>query len=446
MLQPYLILFFSSFLAMAGAPTDSHWRGFRGNDGLGVADGFTTPTHWNAEDGTNIKWKLPIPGLAHASPIVWGDSVYVLTAVSGKDDELKVGIYGSGQSAVDNTSHSWRLYRINKQSGKTIWEKVLHEGLPKSQRHIKASQANCTPATDGKYIVSLLGSEGLFCYDTDGNPVWKKDLGILEVGSSYAKDTQWGYSSSPIIHDGQVYIQCDTRNANYVMALDVKTGKQIWKTARNDDPTYATPTIARQGDVLQLLVNGYKHMGAYDARTGKELWKLQGGGDVPVPRPFMADGLVYMASAHGGKARVFAINPEARGDISLEEGSSSNGKVVWSSTEIRTYMQTPVYYRGYLYCCRNTGIMGSFDAKTGELLYKERLGRGGKLGFTASAVAADGKLYYTSEEGDVFVVKAGPKFELLATNPLGEICMASPAISEGTLFFRTRNHLIAVGN
>ncbi|PYI82348.1 MAG: hypothetical protein DME26_17970 [Verrucomicrobia bacterium] len=191
------------------------------------------------------------------------------------------------------------------------------------------------------------------------------------------------------------------------------------------------------------MVNGHKHIGGYDLRTGKELWKMRGGGDIPVPTPVEAHGLIFITSAHGPLAPIYAIRLGAVGDITLVSGSSTNAHVAWSMTRRGNYMQTPIVVGDYLYCCNDAGALACYNARTGENLYLERLGSGG-AGFTASAVAADGKIYCTSEQGTVHVVKAGPKFEVLAKNELGEICMATPAISEGAMFYRTQHHLIAI--
>jgi outer membrane protein assembly factor BamB len=224
----------------------------------------------------------------------------------------------------------------------------------------------------------------------------------------------------------------------------VRTGKQLWRTPRADVPTWSTPAIVTMNGRDQVIVNGWKHIGGYDLETGKEVWRMTGGGDIPVPTPIAAHGLVFITNAHGKMAPIYAIKPTATGDISLKAGETSNAHIAWSYQRDGGYMQTPIVYGGILYVCRDNGVLSAFDAKTGARHYQARLGDG-KTGFSASAVASGGRLYFTSEDGDVYVVKAGPAYELLATNPLGEVAMATPAISEGTLVFRTRHHLVAVG-
>ena len=278
-----------------------------------------------------------------------------------------------------------------------------------------------------------------------GRPRWKQDLGVLDSGFFMVPQAQWGFGSSPVIHDGVVYVQADVQKNSFLAAFDVKTGKELWRTPRADVPTWSTPAILETGGRTQVIVNGFKHTGGYDARTGKEIWKLTGGGDIPVPTPVMGSGLIFITNAHGPGSPIYAIKPTAAGDISLATGATSNEHIAWSQAREGAYMQTPLVYGDYLYVCRDNGVLSVYDAKTGERKYQQRLADG-KTGFTASAVAADGKVYYTSEEGGVYVIKAGPVFELLAENSLGEVAMATPAISEGVLVFRTRGHLVAIGS
>ncbi len=436
------------------AVAQSNWPQFRGAFARGVADGHSTPTTWNVQTGENIKWKTAVPGLAHSSPIVWGDKLFVTTAVSSDPNPyLKVGLYGESPVHEEKVDHDFRLLCLDKNSGKILWDKAAYRGIPKVMRHIKATHANCTPATDGKHVVAFYGSEGLYCYDFDGNQIWKKEFGTLDAGPPDANELQWGFASSPIIHDGKVILFISVRNDSYLAALDVRDGKEIWKTPREPDPCWATPTVDETGGRSQVIVNGYKRIGGHDLKTGKELWWMKGHGDIPVPTPVVAHGLIYITNAHGGKSPVYAIKTTAEGDITLVEGETSNSHIAWAHLNIGNYMQTPLVYGDFLYLCRDQGIMACYEAKTGKKVYRERLSEG--VGWTASPVAADGKVYFTSEEGDVQVVKAGAAYEvgegppanlMIAKNPLGDITMATTAISDGTLFFRTRSHVIAVAS
>lgn len=422
-----------------------HWPQFRGTAASGVADGFPTPAAWDVPAGKGVRWKTPIPGLAHSSPIIWGDKLFVTTSVSADPNPyLKVGLYGESPKHEEKVDHDFRVYCLDKKSGKILWEQSAYKGVPKVLRHIKATHANCTPATDGKHLVAYFGSEGLYCYDLDGKLLWKKDLGVLDAGPSGADEIQWGVANSPIIHDGKVILFVAARNESYLAALDMKDGKELWRTSREVDPCWGTPAVHESPQRKQVIVNGYKHIGGYDLTTGAELWKMKGGGDVPVPTPVVAHDLIYITNAHGDASPVYAIRPGATGDITLAPSETSNSHIAWANMKIGNYMQTPLVYGDLLYCCRDSGILAVYEAKTGEKKYRERLANG--VGFTASPVAADGKVYFTSEEGDVHVVTAGPEFKVAAVNKLGEICMASPAISEGTLFFRTQGHVLAVGN
>jgi outer membrane protein assembly factor BamB len=434
----------SALFAQNAAKKGADWPSFRGINASGIAEGFQTPTLWNVEEKKNVAWKTPIPGLGHSSPIVWGNRVFVTTAISGQEKpELKVGLYGDIASVQDNTPHNFKVYCLDKKSGKILWEQTAYEGVPKVKRHTKATHANSTMATDGKNVVAFFGSEGLYCYDMNGKPRWKKDFGVLDSGFFQVKDAQWGFASSPIIWGNKVLLQCDVQTGSFVAALDVNTGNELWRTRRRDVPTWSTPTICQVGGKTQMIVNGWKHIGGYDIETGKETWWMEGGGDIPVPTPVVSDGLIYITNAHGRMAPIFAVKATAKGGIDLESGASTNDHIAWSMTREGAYMQTPLVYGDYLYVCRDNGVVSCYEAKTGKRLYQERLGTG-RTGFTASSVAADGKLYFTSEEGDIFVVKAGPTFEVLAQNPMGEVCMATPAISEGVLFVRTQGHLVAI--
>ena len=422
-----------------------HWPSFRGPSASGVAEGFATPVEWDAATSKNIQWKTPIPGLGHSSPIIWGDKVFVTTAISGQaNPPLKVGLYGNIAPVQDDTVHRWVIYCLDKKTGKILWEKTAYEGVPKVKRHTKATHANSTPATDGKHVVAFFGSEGLYCYDMEGELKWKKDFGLLDSGYYVVPQAQWEFGSSPVIHKRRVYIQCDVQGESFLAAYKTKDGSEVWRTPRDEVPTWSTPTIYEKGRKTQVIVNGYKHIGGYDAKNGQALWWLRGGGDIPVPTPILGKGLVYITNAHGGGAPMYAIAPKAKGDLSLDEGVSTSEYVIWSDRRSGAYMQTPILYGDYLYTCRDSGLVICYDAKTGRRIYRNRLGDG-STGFTASAVAGNDKLYYTSEEGDVFVLSAGREANLLATNALGEVCMATPAISEGRLFFRTQGHLVAVG-
>jgi len=434
------ILFHSILIAQV--EYNQQWPGFRGPSGCGFINGVETAAEWNTDSMRGIKWKVPVPGLGHSCPVIWGDYLFVTTAVSSANNELlKVGLYGDIDEANDEQIHEFRVYCLDKNTGKIRWDKVARRGIPVSKRHTKSSQANCTPATDGKFLVVNFGSEGLYCYDFSGNLLWKKDLGILNPGPYTDPGVEWGFASSPVIYRDRIIIQCDIANKAYLAALDLKTGKEIWHTSRGDEvSTWCTPAVFEKAGKTMIIANGYRRICGYDFETGKEIWRLSNGGDAPAPTPVIANDLIYLNSAHGKYSPIFVVKPDATGDITLEADSTSNKYILWSVKRGGAYMQTPLVYEGFLYNLQVNGQLTCYNALTGEVKYKENL----KEAFTASGIASDGKLYFSSEEGNVFVIKAGPEFKLIAKNPLNDICMATPAISGNTLFFRTQHYLIAI--
>ena len=423
-------------------PYSSQWPGFRGPQGCGFIENVKTQVDWSVDSSKNIKWKTPIPGLGHSCPVIWDNYLFVTTAANKSNNEsLKVGLYGDIDEANDSIEHEFKVYCLDKQTGKIIWERVAHKGIPKSKRHTKGSQANCTPATDGKYLVVHFGSEGLYCYDFKGNLIWKKDMGLLTPGPYSDPGVEWGYASSPVIFEGKIIVQCDIPKTPYITVLDLLTGNEIWKTSRGDEvSTWCTPAIYSRNGITRVIANGFTHICGYDFKTGAEIWKLGNGGDAPAPAPVIANDLIYLNSAHGKFSPIYVVKPDATGDITLSPDSTKNKYIAWSIKRGGAYMQTPLIYRGYLYNLQINGQLTCFDALTGVPKYKESL----KEAFTSSGIAADGKLYFSSEDGNVYVIKAGPEFQLLAKNALKDICMATPAISGNTLIFRTQHYLIAV--
>jgi outer membrane protein assembly factor BamB len=421
------------------------WPQFRGIGAMGVSEGRPMPATWNIAAGTNVLWKSAIPGLGLSSPVVWGDMIFVTSAISGKTDaKLRPGLYGDIESVPDDTSHEWRVYGFDKKTGKIAWQQTANTGVPKIKRHMKSTHANSTIATDGQHLVAFFGSEGLYAYDLKGKLLWKKDLGVLDAGFYMVPEAQWETGSSPVIHDGIVVVQADVQKGSFLGAFDVRDGKELWRVSRSDVPTWGTPTIHQVNGQTQVIVNGMRHAGAYDLKTGKEIWKLTGGGDIPVPTPVVNDGLVYLTNAHGPMSPVYAIRDTASGDISLPKDASSNAGVAWSYPRDGGYMCTPLVYRGLVYIVKFNGVLNVYDAKTGEKKFQERFA-GGTSAFTASPVASDGKVYFANEDGQVFVLKASPTYELLSTNDMGAAVLATPAISEGRLLFRTQKELIAIG-
>jgi outer membrane protein assembly factor BamB len=433
---------FLTFL-WAGHAAAANWPQFRGPDACGVDASAPTPVQWDIAKGTNIRWRTPIPGLAHSSPIIWENTIYLSTAVGQGNQDVKVGLYGDIKPANDQDSHQWRILALEKDTGKILWDKLAYEGIPRGKRHPKSTHCNSTPATDGQHIVAIFGSEGLFCFDTAGKLLWKKDLGPMKSGYYVVPSAQWGFSSSPVIHDGKVIVLCDVLSDSFLAEFDVATGREIWRTARKDVPTWGTPAVVKTGARTEILINGWHHTGGYDFTDGKEIWHLNGGGDIPVPTPIVAGDLAYFTSGHGAQRPMRAVRLDAHGDITGTEPGAVDSGVAWEKRN-GNYMQTPIVVGNFLYGCLDNGILTCFDAKSGEVRYSERLGNGSE-GFTASPVSDGKNLYFTSEIGNAYVVPANGEFSVKATNTLNETCLSTAAVSAGTLFYRTRSELVAIG-
>ena len=432
-----LLVFYSPNLVAAD------WPQFRGPNGSGLDQSQELVTNWNIDTGENIRWQTPIPGLAHASPVIWGDRVYIPTAVKPGKASLKVGLYGDIEPVEENEFHQWRLLALDKQTGKVIWDTLGYEGLPRAKRHPKSSHCSSTPVTDGRHILAIFGSEGLFCFDPSGKILWKKDLGPMQSGFYIVPSAEWGFASSPVIAQDKVIVLCDVLTNSFLAVFNLADGKEVWRIARKDVPTWGTPLLVESPGRKQIVVNGWHATGGYDFATGRNLWRLDGGGDIPVPTPIFANDLIYLTSAHGKFRPMRAVRPEATGDITPADPGQTNRAIAWALARQGNYMQTPIAIGRLLFGCADTGVVTCFDANTGEIKYSERLSTAGQ-GFTASPVSDGRHLYYTSELGNVFVLPVSDKFCVMASIPLHETCMSTPAISDGTLFFRTREKLIAV--
>lgn len=422
-----------------------NWPQFRGPSASGNGDGQGAPTRWDAEKGEGVVWKADLPGLAHSSPVVWGGRVYLTTAVNAEgNSEFKAGLYGSGGSAKDQSKHTWILYCFDGRTGRIIWQHTAAEGVPKFKRHPKSSHANATPATDGEHVIAYFASEGLYCYDRDGNLRWKQDLGLIDVGAFNDPDEQWGSASSPAIVGDLVVIQCDRQRDSFIAAYRLADGTQAWRTARDEPPSWGTPSLVEGPAGPELVTNGTNFARGYDPRTGRELWRLGGNSEITVPTPIAGEGLVFITSGYRPVQPIYAVRPKARGDITLAAGTESSEAVAWSKRRGGPYMPTPIVYAGYLYTCSNNGTLTCYEARTGRQVYQKRVGS--QSAYSASPVAADGRIFLPSEEGVVRVVRAGPTFELFAVNRMGDACMATPAISDGLLFVRTQHALYALGD
>ena len=421
------------------------WPSFRGPQASGIAEKQNLPDHWDTRTGENILWKTAIPGLAHSSPVVWGNRIFVTSAVSSDPNAtFKPGLYGDGDASKDRSIHRWMVYAIDKRTGKISWKRVAFQGEPLDKRHIKSTYANSTPATDGRIVVAWFGSQGVYAYDFSGQLLWKVNLGRLDLGAYDIPTYEWGPASSPIIWNNLVILQCDTQTDSFLLALDAATGKTVWKTDRDELPSWGTPTIASTENGPVLVANASNFIRGYDPRTGKELWRLGGSSKITAPTPIFGEGLFIVASGRAPERPIFVVKPSARGDLTLAAGKTSSDQIVWSKTGRGSYMPTPLVYNGILYVLANNGTFDAYDLKTGNELYRQRLPTIGS-GFSASPVAADGKIYLSNEDGEMLVIAAGEKFSHLGTNSFGELLMATPALSEGVMYVRSSTSLFAIG-
>lgn len=440
----FLLLAITVSISKSQVPTERQWPAFRGYMSSGVLDNAGLPDKFDVAKSENIRWKVEIPGMGLSSPVIWNDRLFLTSAVSTADkDGFRPGIYGDISPVKDSSVHNWIVFCIDKNTGKTIWQKTAYSGVPVMKRHPKSTHANTSVATDGKHVVAFFGSEGLFCYDINGNLLWKKSFGILKSVFYLVKSAEWEFASSPVIHNGVLIIQCDVLENSFVAAYDVATGKELWKTPRNEYPGWCTPNIYTNAGKTYIALNGYKHRGGYDLLTGKEVWSMSGGGDIQIPTPIVGEGLIYFNSAHGKYSPILAVRTDATGDISLKDNETSNKFISWSLQRGGSYMHTMLLYRNKLYNVNWNGTVVCLDPLTGKEIYNGKLGN--SKSFIASPVASDGKIYIVDEEGVVYIIDSGNKLNQLAEIPLNDICLTAPAITDGMIYFRTQKYLIAAG-
>lgn len=455
------------------SPPTGNWPQFRGPGAGGVADGADLPDTFNGIDRTNLAWSAEIPGLAHASPIVWGDRVYVTTAVGEGPPQRYLAELPDGRaSVIDTAPHRWLVLALDRSTGELVWERTVAEGVPRSGRLQKGSFNNSTPATDGTHVVALFGSQGLFCYDADGNLLWQVDLGPLDAGWFFDPTVQWGTAASPVIHDGRVIVQADVFGGAFLAAFDVADGHELWRTPRDEVSSWATPTVVATPERTEIVTNGGRAIRAYDAATGAELWRLAPSSEIAVPTPILAGELIFVGSGYLLTQPFYAVRPGGSGDISPAAAPPSGGPIAWSVTDRGPLISTPIVVGDYLFLLSRDGMLACFDAVTGLPMYRESIvadatepaaggaevpgsaaAPGGTAAqgnaiqeahpptFSASPVAAGGKLYIAGEDGNVYVVGAGPFLRLVAANLVGEPVFATPAISDGMLLVRGLRHL-----
>jgi outer membrane protein assembly factor BamB len=434
-----------ALFALVVAASAQNWPSFRGPGASGVSDGQNLPVRWDAQRRVNVLWKTELHGLAHSSPVVWGDRVFLTTAVSNQPGAtFKPGLYGEGTASDDLSAHQWNVICLERGTGKVLWERTAYQGVPKEKRHIKSTYANATPATDGRVVVAFFGSQGLYAYSLAGDLLWKRDLGRFDVGAYDAPEFEWGTASSPILYKDLVIVQCDQQKGSFITALDAKTGATVWRTERNELPSWGTPAIFPTKARAELVTNGSNFIRGYDPASGKELWRLGGSSKITAPTPVASDDLIIVASGRRPEAPIFAIRAGASGDITPASGESRSQSVAWSKGQRGPYMPTPLIYGGSVYILGNAGIFDCYALADGQEIYRQRIPDAGS-GFSASPVESDGKIYLSGEDGEIVVVKAGPKFELLARNDMADPVMATPAISGGIILIRSQHYVWAIG-
>jgi outer membrane protein assembly factor BamB len=428
----------ASFLLASDTLAEANWPQFRGASAGVVEDGIL-PTTWSTTE--NVAWTLEIPGRAWSSPIVWGDRVFVTSAVGGTDAEKpKKGLYFGGErDKPSDKIHRWMVYCIDFNSGKILWEKLAHQAVPKHSLHIKNTYASETPVTDGQRVYAYFGNYGLFCYDLDGRELWSKQFG------SFKTRYNWGTAASPVLYKDRLYIVNDNDEQSYLIALDKKTGEQIWRVDRDEKSNWATPYIWENKQRTELITCGTGKVRSYDL-DGKLLWELGGMSAIAIPTPFAEHGLLYITSGYVGdkKRPLFAIRPGARGDITLKDDQDSNQYIAWCQKQGGPYNPSPIVYGDYFYVLLDRGMLSCYDARTGSEIYsKKRIAAGANM-FTSSPWANDGKIFCLSEDGDAFVIQAGTEFKVLGSSKLDEMCMATPAAVRGSLIIRTISKLYRI--
>ena len=426
-------------ISVAAVTPAANWPQWRGPDGSGISNEKNLPASWTPT--TNIKWKAAIPGRGHSSPIVWGNRVFVTTAVEGdvvpgaKAAKHMLGDkeFVHPDSIGADRKHTFKVIALNRESGKVVWEATAWEGTPYDNRHRKSSYAASTPATDGKMVYAFFGTEGLYAYDFNGKLAWKAQLGNLA-------NLGMGTGTSPILFENLVIVQCDEDNGegSFIVALDKKTGKEAWRTPRKIQISWSTPLLVKTATRSELITSGTETVISYDPATGKELWRHKGVESNAIPSPVANNEMVFLVAGFPAKIAM-AIKLGGSGDL------TGTPNVPWKYAKGTAYVPSPILYGDYLYLTTDRGILTCIDAKTGEVKYE-----GGRIPipatFTASPVAFEGKILMTSEDGDTFIVKAGPKHEVLGTNSVGEPVYASPAIADGRIFIRGEKNLYCIGS
>jgi outer membrane protein assembly factor BamB len=437
-----LALFLCPF-AVAGLPStvssdEANWPQWRGPGGRGVSDEKNLPTEWT--ESKNVQWKTAIPGRGHSSPIIWGKRIFLTTSIEGPVvpgakpvTHIRRGqVYVHPDSVGGDHIYTIKVLCLDRETGKILWER----SAVYDDRHRKNTFASATPVTDGKFVWAFFDAEGVYCYDFDGNLVWKSSLG------KFAK-MGMGNGMSPVLHENLLILQCDQEDGgpgSFIAALDKLTGKVAWRTERTQRKTWATPVLVHSAQGMELIASGAESIVSYDPTTGKEFWHCEGVVSHAIPSAVTGHGMVFVSGGSTGQPKV------AMGIRLGDSGELRNTpRVVWRYNKGTAYVPSPILYGDYLYLLTDGGIITCLEAKTGQVKYE-----GGRLPvpatFTASPVAFDNKILLTSEDGDTFVIKAGPTCEVIRTNSIGEPVYASIAICAGRLFIRGEKNLYCIVN
>ena len=434
------------FLALLGsaaplaASSPRNWPNFRGAGSLGTSeDDSRLPDTWS--DTENVLWKTPLPGMAWASPVVWESRIFLTNVVSeGAVEPVKKGLYfGGNRPDISPDPHRWIAHGIDFASGEIVWETQLHRGRPAVPRHLKNSYASETPATDGERVYAHFGYLGTWCLDLDGKVLWKREWEPRKIRND------WGTAASPVVHGGRLYLVSDTDARSALTCLDKETGRTIWEVDRDEGSNWSTPYVWENELRTEIVTTGTGKVRSYDL-DGKLLWELGGMSSIVIPGPFSGHGMLYISSGYVGdqKRPVFALKPGASGDISLADGETTNEFVAWFQPQAAPYNPSPLLYKGLYYTLYDRGFLTCHDARTGEEVYgKQRLDRDSKA-FTSSPWAYNDRIFCLSEDGDCFVVEHGPDYRLVRKNSIGELCMATPAIAQGSLVLRGAQNLYRI--
>ena len=417
-----------------------NWPQFRGPGSRGVGDSSGLPDIWSATE--NVAWKTDIPGRGWSSPIVWGDRVFLTTVINvGQSEEPKKGLYfGGDRPQAPDSVHQWKVYCLDLKSGEIIWQKQVHEGKPETPIHLKSSYASETPVTDGERVYCYFGNLGVFCFDLDGQEVWQHRT------TPQPMRLGWGTASSPVLHDGRLYLVNDNEKDSYLLALDTKTGSLAWQTPREEKSNWSTPFIWKNAQRTEIVTAGTGEVRSYDLE-GKLLWSLKGMSSITIATPYENEGLLYISSGYvlDDMRPIYAIRPGASGDITLPDGKTSSEFIAWSRPKNAPYNPSTLIDQNRLYVLYDAGAVSCYNAADGqELFSRQRIPQG--RAFTSSPWAYDGKVFFLNEDGVTTVLKASDKFEVLHTNTLAEddMCMATPAIVGDRLLIRTAARLYCI--